>query len=79
MSTRLERHLYVKLKDWMSNSVDQDEIEPYNLDICFCKSLLLSPVAVKEIMISGFLKKNISDTDIYLAETRLFGPEKSDA
>ena len=30
---RLERRLYVKLKDWMSNSVDPDETAHY-LDLC---------------------------------------------
>ena len=37
---RLERSLYVKLKDLMSNSTDPDET---------AKSLLLSPVTVKEL------------------------------
>ena len=34
---RLERSLYVKLKDWMSNSIDPDETahyEPSHLDLC---------------------------------------------
>ena len=33
----MERSLYVKLKDWMSNSVDPDETahnEPSHLDLC---------------------------------------------
>ena len=40
---RLERRLYVKLKDWTSN------IEPSHLDLCCLRKLLLSPVAVKEL------------------------------
>ena len=44
---RLERRLYVKLKDWMSNSVDPDEMA--HLGLCCLQKLLLSPVAVKEL------------------------------
>ena len=47
---RLKRSLYVKLKDGMSNSVDPDEtahmIRPIWI-YAVCKSVLLSPVAVK--------------------------------
>ena len=49
---RLKRNLYVKLKDWMSNSVDPDETAHMSRLIWIyvvCKSLLLSPVAVKEL------------------------------
>ena len=47
---RLKRSLYVKLKDRMSNSVDPDETAHMSGLIwiyAICKSLLLSPVAVK--------------------------------
>ena len=47
---RLKRSLYVKLKDGMSNNVDPDETaHMYRLiwTYAVCKSLLLSPVAVK--------------------------------
>ena len=49
---RLKRSLYVKLKDWMLNSVDPDETALMSRFIwiyAVCKSLLLSPVAVKEL------------------------------
>ena len=49
---RLERRLYVKLKDWMSNSIYPDETAHLSRLIWIytvCKSLLLSPVAVKEL------------------------------
>ena len=42
----------MKLKDWMSNSVDPDETAHMSRLIWIysvCKSLLLSPVAVKEL------------------------------
>ena len=47
---RLKRSLYVKLKDRKSNSVDPDETAHMSRLIwvyAVCKSLLLSPVAVK--------------------------------
>ena len=50
---RLKRSLYIKLKDWMSNSVDPDETSHMSRFIwisAVCESLLLSPVAVKELM-----------------------------
>ena len=45
---RLERHSYVKLKDWMSNSLDLDETAHWSFIWVYavCKSLLLSPLAV---------------------------------
>ena len=50
------------LKDWMSNSVDPDETAHMSRLIWIydvCKSLLLSPVAVKELkkklLMIGFL------------------------
>ena len=49
---RLERNLYVKLKDLMSNSIDPDETAHCEPSIWFCavcKSLFLSPVAGKEL------------------------------
>ena len=43
MNYRLERSLYVKLKDWMSNSVYLDETEPSQLDLCcFQKSIIIA-------------------------------------
>ena len=44
---RLERLLYVKLKDGMSNSEDPDETAHWIYAVC--KSLLLSHVAAKEL------------------------------
>ena len=47
---RLKRRYYVKLIDWMSNSVDPDKMVHLSRLIwiyAVCKSLLLSPVAVK--------------------------------
>ena len=47
-----KKSLNVKLKDRMSISVDPVETahnEPFHLGLCVCKSLLLSPVAVKEL------------------------------
>ena len=47
-----KRSLYVKLKDWMSNSVDPDKTARMSRLIwiyAVCKSLLLSPVAMKEL------------------------------
>ena len=41
----MEWSLHVKLKNWMSNSVDPDETWIYVV----CKMLLLLPVAVKEL------------------------------
>ena len=49
---RLKSSLYVKLKDRMSNSVDPDETAHMSRLIwiyAVCKSLLLLPVAVKEL------------------------------
>ena len=49
---RLERSLYVKLKDWMSNSVDPDETdhyEPSHLDLCCLQKSIFSPMAEKEL------------------------------
>ena len=48
----LKRSLYVKLKDWMSNSVAPDETIHMSCLIwiyAVCKSLLLLPVAVNEL------------------------------
>ena len=50
---RLKRSLYVKLKNLMSSSVDPDETAHRSHLISIyavCKSLLLSPVAVKELV-----------------------------
>ena len=61
---RLKRSLYVKLKDWMSNSVDPDETAHMSRLIwinAVCKRILLSPVAVKE------LKKCISELNYFLS------------
>ena len=49
---RLKRSLFVKLKDWISNSVDPDEMAHMSRLIwiyAVCKRLLLSSVAVKEL------------------------------
>ena len=50
---RFERSLYVKLKDCTSNSVDSDGTAHIMSRLIWiyavCKSLLLSPVAVKEL------------------------------
>ena len=48
----MKRSLYVKLKNWMSNSIHPDEMahmSPVIWIFAVCKSLLLSPVAVKEL------------------------------
>ena len=48
----MKRSLYVKLKDWMSNSVDPDDHMSRLIWIyAVCKSLLLLLVAVKELII----------------------------
>ena len=44
--------LYVKLKDWMSNSVDPDETahyEPSHLDLRYLQMPVLSPLEVKDL------------------------------
>ena len=48
---RLERSFYVKLKDWMSNSVIMSRLI---WSYAVCKSLLLSPVTVKELLEGPF-------------------------
>ena len=65
---RLERCLYVKLKDWMSNSVDPDETAHWAV----CKSLLLSPAAVKE-----FIYKLVTMLQIRFFFVFFFPTEKS--
>ena len=48
----LERRLYVKLEDWMSNSVDPDETahyKPSHLDLSCLQKSILSPVAVRQL------------------------------
>ena len=46
----------------MSNSVDPDETahyEPSHLDLLCLQSLLISPVAVKELMRTGYLSGEV--------------------
>ena len=73
----MERSFYLKLKDWMSNSVDLDEMahfEPSHLDLCCLQKPLLSPVAVKEWtkllanLTLKFLSWNMANTFILFAE-----------
>ena len=57
---RFERSLYVKLKVWMSNSVDPEETahEPSPPDLCRLQAYL-SPVAVKELKQARVKDKSI--------------------
>ena len=55
---RLERDLYVKLKDWLSNSVDPDETahhEPSHLDIC----CLIKPVIIHKNKILWVIRRHL--------------------
>ena len=60
----LKRSLYVKLKDWMSNSVDPDETAHMSCLIWIytvCKSLLWSLVAVKELKCIYYTYEYVTD------------------
>ena len=62
---RLERSLYVKFKDWMSNSVDPDETAHYAPShlvlCCLQKTVIIACDSERIKLLVGTLRKPISE------------------
>ena len=59
---RLERSLYIKLKDWMSNSIDPDETahyEPSHLDLCCLQKPIIIACGNERVKHHGKLKRDV--------------------
>ena len=55
INDRLERSLYVKLKDWMLNSVDYDESS--HLDLCYLQKSIIIVYGGERVLLEKFKHK----------------------